>query len=144
MDKSWMRDVERQMARMKGRIEQRPIIAAGSPSGAAVYRTIVILGGNAASIGNDLDGIVYISGPITLTQAYDPDTDTIYDDGLGRGQLYEDGVLVGNVLVRHNLPTFPAPVIEGRTVRVVGTTTVTFEDPPDPDVNMTAYLFDWV
>jgi hypothetical protein len=129
------------------KVDSMPLLPPRVPattSSDATYRTLVIIGGNEAEIGG-ADGIVYEPAPITLTQAYDPDVDEVYDAGLGYGLLYENGAPVGNVLVRHNYDGHQVPVIMGDTVRVVGTTALSY-DPGggDPVVSMTAYIFDLV
>lgn len=108
------------------------------------HRTIVILGGNTASIGSGVEGIVYASS-VSPAAAYDPATTTVYPSGLGRGILFENGIEIGTVLVRHAWYGYTAPVLAGDIVRASGTTTLIY-DPGGGGavVTMTAYIFDWV
>ena len=128
--------IERDMDRIPSRL------ASGAETTA--LRSLMIDRGNDATIGNNLKGIVYNPSPITPTAVYDPNTDTTFPDGLGRGILFVDGVQqAGYVLVLHNFSGAPFPVIAGDLVRIAGTTTLTY-DPGSGPVSMTAYLFDYV
>ncbi len=70
-----------------------------SGGGAQPFTVVKITGGNTLVTGQD--GIKYSSSAITTVGAdYDPDVDTSFADGIGRGDLYINGVLqTGKVLV---------------------------------------------
>jgi hypothetical protein len=113
---------------------------------ASAYTTIVVGGGNAALIGNSLDGIQYASGPLTPTSAYDPDVDTVYQTGIGWGYLTVNGVLQpAKVLVRHKYAGYPAPLLAGNLLRPCATETLSY-DPGGGGalVPLTVYLWDWI
>lgn len=142
-----LQNLKIQVATLRNELRQRPIITSRTPPATVVQnKTLVVIGGNAAQIGNSLEGIQYASAPPTLTQAYDPDVDTVYPAGLGRGYLYINGEPQANrVLIRHDFAPYPPPVLVGTLLRPAGTVTLTY-DPGGGGavVTMTAYRFDWL
>jgi hypothetical protein len=113
---------------------------------AAPYKTLCVIGGNAAIIGGSIEGVTYLETLATLTREYDPNTDTVYPAGLGYGVLFINGVRqAGNVLIRHNFYGNQWAVLGSALLRVCGTETVTY-DPGGgaPIIDMTAYTFDWL
>lgn len=138
------RAMQRDLADIRRRLDRVPARFAGGGAAAEPYRTIAISGGNAATLGAGLDGIVPQTGPLTLTQAYDPATDTVYPQGLGRGILYEDGAAKGYVLVRHDFLGYWYPFLTGDLVRAAGTMTLTYTPTSGPAVQMMAYVVDMI
>jgi hypothetical protein len=135
-----------QMQRLRSEIRARPIISSkGRPAPSSDRYEIVIAEGNASTIGHGLDGIVYRDVLGTLPSAYDPDTDTAYIDGLGRGVLLKNGVDQGYVLVRHNWLGYPVTVLSGMRVRSPGVTIpVVYTPGVGSPVTMQAYIFDGI
>lgn len=73
---------------------------AGGSSEPAVY-TLEIIDGNTLSDAVTVGG-VWASSPVTsVPDAYDPDIDDTFIDGICRANLYRDNELVGKVLVAH-------------------------------------------
>jgi hypothetical protein len=137
---------ERQMQAMADRLRQVPAAWPEPEAAATEYRTLCVIGGNAAIIGGSIEGITYLETLATLTQEYDPNTDTVYPAGLGYGFLFINGVRqAGNVLIRHNFYGNQWAVLGSALLRVCGTETVTY-DPGGgaPIISMTAYTFDWL
>lgn len=98
-----IREIQREQRRMWAEIYQRPIkVKGGGGSVQHVYQ-LVIIGGNLLSDGIT-EGIKYSSSPIVDVPAiYDPEVDTSFVDGIGRGYLYIDGVLQTlRVLILHD------------------------------------------
>ena len=140
-----LRDLQRRLVDAERRLDRVPARwaqAAVAPS----YRTISIIGGNTAQIGGSIEGIQYIETLATLTQAYNPNVDTVYPAGLGYGALFVDGVRQpGNVLVRHNFVALGWAVLGSALVRPCGTVSLTYTPGGGgPAIAMSAYIFDWV
>ena len=137
---------ERQMQEMDARLRQVPAAWPEPEAAATEYRTIAIIGGNAAQIGGSIEGIQYIETLATLTQAYNPNVDTVYPAGLGYGVLFVDGVRQpGNVLVRHNFVALGWAVLGSALVRPCGTVSLSYTPGGGgPAIAMSAYIFDWV
>jgi hypothetical protein len=96
-------DLEREVRRLRQSQAQRPIKPPkGGGADVQIY-TLLIIGGNTLD-DSVTDGIVYESTPLVdVPSIYDPDVDTTFIDGIGRAQLFIDGVLqAGNVLVLHD------------------------------------------
>ena len=113
-------------------------------SSSASQQVIAIIGGNAKSIGNGIEGIVYsdpsVDDILDACATYDPDVTTEYIDGVGNGILFIDGVEQENkVLVRHNFFGTPYPALQGALVRVANTTTV-----HTINGDKVLYGFDWM
>ncbi len=83
-----------------------------------------IIGGQLQS---DVPMIQYALTDPTLTDTYDPEVDTDYPIGLGNAELWGDGELIATVLVRHNFPGFPSPLMAGDDYLVNGTMTITID-----------------
>lgn len=104
---------------------------------ASSVKVLVIIGGNTLAAG--VPGIKYSAGPIVPTQVYDPEVDSVYPDGMGRANLYVNGVLQPlRVLVRHNYAAYKAPIIGGSQVTVFGTDSLIYSA-----TTMTLYTFGW-
>jgi len=119
-------------------------IVVGSSAPPKSLQRIQIIGGNVMASG--IEALQY-AATLTLTQAYDPDADTVYIPGLGIGWLFIDGIRQANrVLVRHDFIGDQTPLITGRRVAVRGIVALTYTDPGPPIVvtGMTAYLIDWL
>jgi hypothetical protein len=137
---------ERQLQEITERLRQVPATWPEQDT-TTEYRTIAIIGGNTALIGGSVEGIQYAATMAALTQAYDPNTDTVYPAGLGYGVLFVNGVRQpGYVLVRHNFYGHQWAVLASMLVRPCGTEQLTYdpEEEEEPTVTMTAYIFDWV
>ena len=140
-----LRDLQRRLVDAERRLDRVPARwaqAAAPPS----YRTISIIGGNTAQIGGGIEGIQYIETLAALSQAYNPNIDTVYPAGLGYGVLFVDGVRQpGNVLVRHNFVALGWAVLGSALVRPCGTVSLTYTPGGGgPAIAMSAYIFDWV
>lgn len=72
--------------------------------------TLVILNGN--SIGNGAKGVLYAAS-ISLASLPDLALDTDVANGLGRAQLYVNGILSGRVWVRHDRGDDVGPLPSG-------------------------------
>jgi hypothetical protein len=81
--------LEREVERLRRRLEQRPVITVTS---AIVHDyTVKIVGGNTLETGQA--GINAYSGNLpSVPSAYDPTVTSSFIDGIGRGTLYIDGV----------------------------------------------------
>lgn len=89
--------LQRDNERLRQELAKRPIRhpAGGAPT--QVYR-IVITGGNTLATGQA--GIKYQSSQVaSVPSAYDPTVTSSFIDGIGRGDLYINGTLIGKVLV---------------------------------------------
>lgn len=88
------------LTEIRRRITMRPEVIPGVP---VVVRRIYIDQGNTLDTGEK--GIKYEGSEITeVPTAYDPDSDTSFIDGIGRGQLEINGVLQsGYVLVVNDI-----------------------------------------
>jgi hypothetical protein len=98
MDRTWMREMERQISRLKGRIEQRPI----SSAGAAEAKTDMYL----LTVGATVDG--YPAVEYDATGAMDRDN---YTDALTAQQIISDGVAPQYFGVAENLKTGQSVII---------------------------------
>ena len=89
-------DLQRQISVLSARIDQRPIM---NNVYVAEDMVLTITGGNTLETGQD--GINYASGTISsVPSAYNPNVDTTFIDGIGRGVLYKNGVAqTGYVLI---------------------------------------------
>lgn len=131
-------DLEREVKKLRQALAQRPI---KPPKGAASaqLQTVAIIGGNTLTTGQD--GIKYSSSTISnVPSAYDPDVDTSFIDGVGRGTLYIDGVAQANRVLIVNDPVGGAinfALLNGDTVVVVAARTLTVGG--DPNVTISAY-----
>lgn len=134
---------DRTMAQIEERLRMVPSVW---PQVEAVIQTrrLIIDVGNGALIGNSLEGVLF-SPSLSLSQAYDPNVDTVYPAGLCCGFLIVDGVPQGKVLIRHDYANYPIPILQGTPLDSPGTTTLIY-DPGggDPVVTMTAYLIDFL
>jgi len=129
---------DRAIARLRQEMAMRPIRVPTRGGGSVQPKqSIQIIGGNTVS---GIDCIKYAS-TVTPAAVYDPDVDTAYPDGLGRGWMWVNGARSSRVLVRHWLLAWPYPVLPPRLLRVAGTTSISY-DPGTGPVSMTCYLFD--
>jgi hypothetical protein len=93
-----IRELQRQVADLSRRADQRPVLSTGK--GGGDYKFVSIVGGNTLETGQD--GVVYVEDPgvETVPSAYDPDVTSSFVDGIGRGTLFINGVAqTGYVLV---------------------------------------------
>lgn len=85
-----IRELQDQVRSLKARIDQRPVIQTMTPT-APVYLCYVT-GGNSLT-NSSLSGIRYsVSEIASVPSAYDPNVDTSFIDGIGRGILSINGV----------------------------------------------------
>lgn len=135
--------LERQVEAMAARLAMVPSVwAPASP--VVPRRTLRIIGGQTILATPALLGI-RCATTLTLSQAYNPDTDATYPDGLGRAWLYEDGILMGRVLVRHDVAAYGLPLLAGQPVSAGASVTLTYDPGGGGDkVEMTAWLVDWI
>jgi hypothetical protein len=129
--------LEREIERLKGENERlRGLVPirqeASAPSS---FRFVQVIGGNTLASGQD--GINFAS-TVTPTAAYDPDVDTTYPDGLGRGWLYSNGRILRRVLLRHDYGAYTAPFLVGRRIKIGGTVSLTYSG-----TSFIAYTPDW-
>ncbi len=86
----------REIKELRAGLAQRPLRVA--PGGSVTLRRIVVIGGQTLATGQD--GIKYSVDEITeVPDAYDPDVDTAFIDGIGVGNMYLNGILSGKVLI---------------------------------------------
>lgn len=124
---------------VRAAVARIPIIPAMAGGGsAAPHRVLEIIGGQTVS---GIDCIKYAAS-LSLTQSYDPNTDTVLPDGLGRAWLWTDGVRGGRVLVRHQFIPWPRPVCQGEALRVAGTVSIPWDSGTEQG-SVSAYLFDY-
>lgn len=129
-------ELEQEVADLRERLRQVPGVF--SPSSEAQPKlALQIIGGNTVS---GIDCIKYAS-TVTPAAVYDPDVDTAYPDGIGRGWLWSNGVRSRRVLILHGFAGFPYPVQAGRIFRASGTESISY-DPGTGPVSMACYLFD--
>jgi hypothetical protein len=88
--------LEREVERLRRRLEQRPVVTV--TSAAVRYNTVTIDQGNTLETGQE--GIVFEPDVASVPSAYDPNATGTFIDGIGRGTLYVNGVAkAGYVLV---------------------------------------------
>ena len=93
-----IRMLKEQVRALSQRIEQRPVVqTVKMPS--QMY--VIIDKGNTLDGGVGVDGIKHLTTEIaSLPSAYDPNVTSTFIDGIGRGTLVKDGLIVsGYVLV---------------------------------------------
>lgn len=84
--------------RIDGGLERQRGMPSRWAGGATDVKRIQMVGGNTLATGQA--GIKYASSEITsVPSAYDPEVDTSFIDGIGRGLLFVNGAYVGYVLV---------------------------------------------
>ena len=130
----------RDLTRFQRELSMRPIRVPTRGGGATQpKRAVQIIGGQTVS---GIDCITYAS-TVTPGAVYDPDVDTAYPDGLGRGWLFINGVLQSRrVLVRHAFVGYERPVFASSVWGVLATTSLSY-DPGTGPVSMNAYLLAW-
>lgn len=84
-----IRELQRQVADLSRRADQRPVLSTGK--GGGDYVTVIIDGGNELETGQN--GVVYVESPgvETVPSAYDPDVTSSFIDGIGRGVVLING-----------------------------------------------------
>jgi hypothetical protein len=124
----------RAVERLRQDVLLRPLKSGGG-SASKVY-TIRILGGNTLSDGST-PGIKFSSSAITsVPSAYDPDVDTSFIDGIGRGILFINGTQQsGNVLIVHHSTGGSGLTLAIPESNVVLTNTATVSIPVAGDPN---------
>lgn len=137
-----MNDLARELADLRLRLDRNtaqmrklPARLGVSGGAEAPQRVLVILNGNA--IGNGAKGVLY-AATVTLSAAPDIDADTDVPAGLGRAQLYTDGVLTGRVWIRHDRVANPVPLCAGDRVRAVSQLALSYGAG-----SITAYRWEW-
>ena len=114
----------RELQDLRERMRQVPATFPVAPA-AAPRMHVQVIGGYT------VDGIDLIryAASLTLTQAWDPDTDTSgYPAGLGRGWLVVNGVLqTSRVLIRHDWSAHPNALISGARLVTLGTVALTYD-----------------
>lgn len=102
---------------------------------------VQVIGGQ---IVGEVDCIQYEEDDPTLDQLYDPDVDTDYPPGMGRGWLMgANGRRLTRVLIRHDFSGTSSPLIGGWVYVVRGTTTLTVDSGDDEGRTMLAYTITW-
>jgi hypothetical protein len=115
--------LEREVERLRRRLEQRPVITV--TSALVKYNTVAIDQGNTLDTGQT--GINYYSGTKdSLPSAYDPNVTSTFVDGIGRGTLYVNGVAqTGYVLVvNDNTGSFQNALVSGDVIYAGGPVSV--------------------
>lgn len=122
------------------RVAALPVIPRMGGGAVAPHRMLSLIGGNLLTGG--VQGLKYAADPLTLTDAWDPNTDPVMDDGIGRAVLYVDGQPQADyVLIRHNFPAWPAPLVTGQRVAVLGTVSLVYDAGGPDEATLTAYTF---
>jgi hypothetical protein len=130
----------RELKDLRASIAQRPLRVA--PGGSVALYQLYIIGGNTLS-DSVTDGIVYeAAGLVEVPDLYDPDIDTTFIDGIGRAELYINGVAeASNVLVAH-YDGNGGPLVRALFAdQVVLTTASTVTLPLDSDPTQTVTLY---
>ncbi len=123
--------LERRVTQIEGRAVRIPLRDLPGPR----VQRVQIIGGNLLTSGHQA---IKYAATVTLTQAYDPDVDTVYDAGLGNAWLFVNGIKQSNrVLVRHSFEGYTQPLLAGRIMSSPGVSAVTFGG-----TTMAAYLLD--
>lgn len=84
-----IKELRGEVERLRRRMEQRPVLS--TAKGSIIDRTIIIIGGNVITA-DPFDGIKYVTDVTSVPSAYDPNVDTSFIDGIGRGTLYIDNI----------------------------------------------------
>ncbi len=134
--------LRREVRKLRQMIVQRPVKA---PRGAfAPVYTLQITGGNVLSDGST-QGIIRSSSSVTsVPSAYNPNVDTSFIDGIGRGVLFIDGTQQsGFVLIAHHAGANTGLTLALPTGNLVLTSPATVQIPISGDPNnaaVTCYL----
>lgn len=118
-------DLERQARQIPGRFKYTH----------SDVNVLVILNGNA--VGGGAKGVKYAAS-VSLGALPDISLDTDVADGLGRAQLYTNGVLVGRVWVRHDRVADAGPLVAGDRRGAAATVSISYGSG-----SITAYRWDW-
>ncbi len=133
-------ELEREVRRLRQGIAQRPIKPPKGSGAAPSLRVITIIGGN--TLGTGQTGIKYSSSAITdVGSSYNPDVDTSFSDGIGRGTLSIDGVIQSSKVLVCNDSTGAAitfALLASDVVVTAATKTVTVGG--DPNTTLTVYV----
>lgn len=104
-------------------------------------QVVQVIGGQTIS---GVDCIQYQGTDLTLSQLYDPDVDTVYPDGLGRGWLMTDqGQPDQRVLIRNDFTGLAAPMVGGWVYLVRNVTTLVVASGADAGKSMDVYTVTW-
>ena len=110
-----IRELQEQVRALKARLDQRPVIQTMTPT-ANVY-LLFVTGGNSLT-NSSLSGIKHSSSEIaSVPSAYDPNVDTTFIDGIGRGILSINGVTQSGyvLIVNDTRGTLPVALVAGDT-----------------------------
>lgn len=98
---------------------------------------VQIIGGNTV---NGVDCILYAATAPTITSLLDPDVDTSYSNGFGRGWMMSAaGQGLRRVLLWHEFAGYASPMQGGYVADIRDTVTMTVASGPDAGEAMTFY-----
>lgn len=124
--------LQRRVAELSRRLDNRPILGYQAPQ--SKYSIVRIVYGQ--TLGTGQTGIKYSTTPITsVPSAYNADTDTSFIDGIGSGQMYQENIGKGNVILLNDTTSVIGRVLlAGDWVSVLGPV-----DMPAPGGNISVY-----